>query len=344
MSVSIEVFSSARLSTSTVILKPRIPLARIYLISLTAYLERKLNMSKNPSREILHFTQDEDAAREIENYWTEERMENAKPIELPQLSQQEMEKLRQESGVQDNSTEESQRIESSDAEAKTAADAAGQPSKANVKKRPYWNGGKFFGTDNNGNNFTGSAEFVGCNKVVMTAAHCVVNPTTCQQYTNLLFRRAYKKGGGQKVSITSVMLYKSWCNGAQGNFVWDYAFLATSTTSGAGWLGLQLGVPYSSWTSIGYPSNYGGGKEMYEVVGNMGTNSGGIVQMLNNPMTFGASGGAWIGALSSNPGNSNYAIGVNSFINSSTPGSIYSPLFTAQTSALYQNAANYAGC
>ena len=110
-------------------------------------------------------------------------------------------------------------------------------------------------------------------------------------------------------------------------------------------MGLRTGIPYSSWTSIGYPGNYGNAQYMYQVIGTKGTVSNNIVQMVGNPMGHGSSGGAWIGDLSTsyNP-NANFAIGLNSFGHKGEPNNMYGPLFDGNTFNLYQYVAADQGC
>ena len=77
---------------------------------------------------------------------------------------------------------------------------------------------------------------------------------------------------------------------------------------------------------------------MQQVVGTKGLESRGRVQMLDNPFKHGASGGAWIGELTTSHVGGNYAIGLNSFILASQPDKMWSPLFDSKFVDLYHYA------
>lgn len=258
----------------------------------------------------------------IEQYWSEERMNAAIPMPMPNVTTEELNRmLNLQPGL--NEVIESSRV-------KDDLSSNGTPTRADVGQRPFWNGGKFFFTKDTGGDYVCSAEFVGNNRTIMTAAHCVFNATTKQWYKNFLFRRAYNNGGGQKVGWECLSIKTAYYSPSK-NYAYDYAFIYGDRDSGAGWLGYKSQIPYSSWTSIGYPVNYGNTQYMYKVVGTKGSNSGGVVQMKGNPMGGGSSGGAWIGDLTTPVVGGNYAIGLNSFHYTSEPNDEYSPLFNTTT-------------
>ena len=263
----------------------------------------------------------------IEEYWTAERLSAAAPFDLPTLSEAQLLRLLEPDEPTELPPESSLSIESYHPD---LAAAVGVPEPANVKERPFWNGGKFFFTADDGKNYWCTAEFTGNNRTVMTAAHCVMNAANGVWHTNFNFRRAYNNGNGQSVGWECMSVWPNWhTSGPQ--YPYDYAFIYTDTDSGAGWLGFKAGIPYSSWTSIGYPGNYGGGKLMYKVVGTKGTVANQIVQMVGNPMGGGSSGGAWIGDLTTSHVGGNYAIGLNSFGYGSEPNNTYGPLYDQST-------------
>ena len=300
-------------------------------------------VSPTPTPESISILETSKSARKIEEYWTEERMENAIPVPNPEISEEEFQRLINTPQEEESkSQEESKSVESSFVgESKVIVDTAGVPTRANVHERPFWNGGKFFFTKPDGGNYVCSAEFVGSNRVIMTAAHCLRSKDTGEWYSNFLFRRAYENGGGQKVGWECAVLWSDWFvgSGNPSNRKRDYGFLYADRDSGAGWLGLRTHIPYSTWTAIGYPSNYGSNKYMYKVDGSKGTVGNGIVEMKDNPMRSGNSGGAWIGDLTTSHVSGNYAIGLNSF-HRSDPTSEFGPYFDSNTFRLFEFAKN----
>lgn len=278
-------------------------------------------------------TYDDNDIKEILDYWTEERVKSAEPLELPSVSEEEFQKI---IGSPDLSTRpEPEEAESSD----PSSLVEGKVTQANVGERPFWNGGKFLFTKTDGKRYYCTSEFVANNHILLTAGHCVQNGDTGKMNTNFIFYRANTGGtSGQKVSIKTVKVSPNWAQ--PKNAAFDYAFMKTITQSGAGWLGYYTGMPFKNWTAIGYPGNFFGGQQMSRVDGSLGTIQSGIVQMKNNPMTQGASGGAWIGDLTIPHVGGNYAIGLNSFFRTDVPSSMYGPYFDGKFVQLYQEALN----
>lgn len=270
----------------------------------------------------------------VEAYWTEERLRDATPLPIPEVSEEEFQRLLQQEVAPGRPTN----VESVEA-GESAQSTPGVPERANVGERPFWNGGRLFFTKPDGKDYSCTGAFAGQNNIVLTAAHCVRDGQTGAWYRNFNFRRAYSNGGGQSVGWNCASAYYMWYT-PPNNYRYDYAFIRTTSTSGAGWLGWKTQIPYTSWTAIGYPQNYGSNQYMYKVVGDKGPISGNIVQMNNNPFNFGASGGAWIAELTTPHVGGNYAVGVNSFIRSSDPGRMWGPLFDADFAALYTKAVN----
>lgn len=273
------------------------------------------------------YTQDAQRQTEIDQYWTKERMQEAVPIPLPSLTSDEFEAL-----VLGPTTQVLQM---------TLPSGEGVPASAaypvNVEQRPYWNAGKLFFTTDNGQDMMGSAAFVGTNRVVMTAGHCVRNKDNGNWYRNFLFIRGgtghWYGWSGQRVGLSRIGCYYMWIG---GNHKYDYSFCAAASDSGAGWLGLTTDIPYSAFTSLGYPSNYDSANSMYAADGNKASVSGGVVRMTGNPMGPGCSGGPWVGNLSHDyKPDANIACGLNSFRYNNDPDSMYGPYFDAETWHLY---------
>jgi len=287
-----------------------------------------------PDTDILVSAVTDEQMRDIDAYWTPERMRAASPVELPTLARDELRQLIERS--RRDGTEEGIVLPSGPPQAWLR----GSPYAADVDKRPYWNGGALFFT-RDGSDYQCSAEFVGNDRVIMTAAHCLMDSDSGQWSTNVVFYRSYVGHwwgkGGQKVGVSCLCVKQGWRD--TGDETWDYGFCYTRDASGAGWLGFKTGAPYSSWTAIGYPENYGGTDDMYAVTGDKGQFTGGLVQMTGNPMGHGSSGGAWIGGLSEDyDPNGNFAIGLNAFKYDDDPSSGWGPLFDWNTWDLYEYA------
>jgi hypothetical protein len=273
------------------------------------------------------YVQDDEQQAEIDRYWTAERLQAAVPIELPTLTSEEFASL-----VLDPDVPAVPMTLPSGEGAPT-----GTPYRVDVDQRPYWNAGKLFFTTDGGQDMMGSAAFVGTNRVVMTAGHCVRNKDNGNWYRNFLFIRAgtghWWGWSGQRISLSRIGCYYMWIG---GNFRYDYSFCAAESDSGAGWLGLTPGIPYSAFTSLGYPSNYDNANSMYAADGNKAAVSGGIVRMTGNPMGPGCSGGPWVGNLSHDyDPNANIACGLNSFRYDADPDSMYGPYFDSDTMHLF---------
>jgi V8-like Glu-specific endopeptidase len=207
----------------------------------------------------------------------------------------------------------------------------GTPYKPNLNNLPYKLGGKLIMTFAGGRSSC-TATFVGATDVLLTAAHCIYNRTNSEWVRDVAFFRAYDNGGGQLFDWSCVGKFQGW--ESNNPYPWDYAFIKLRSR-GPGALGIKGGIPYTTFESIGYPVNYGNNQYMYAAVGNRGSISNKVVQMLGNPMTFGASGGSWIGE-------GRYAIGTNSHIYTNAPGNMYGPLFDANVIKLFNYVNN--GC
>lgn len=170
-----------------------------------------------------------------------------------------------------------------------------------------------------------SAEFVGdSNDVVMTAAHCVYDSKKQLWYDQFY---VYPKYNGVPVKMLDwecVAIYRQWSN---RDWRFDYAFIKLK---GKGPAALQLRAAQMplTWTSAGYPVNYGNNVLLAAVDGSYGDSDGGLVKMSDNPMGGGSSGGAWISGR--------MAIGLNSFQYENDTNSMWGPLFDASTIALHQ--------
>ena len=290
-----------------------------------------------PARPDIHVLS---AARSADDYWTADRMRAAKPMPEPQISEDELETHSQNSLLVQKQ-EPTLTIEPSDENIQqNAAYAEGEPEEANVNQRPFWNTGKLFFTAPDGD-FNCTAQFVGHKRVLMTAAHCIRDHKTGAWYKNFKFYQRYRNNSWDKsFQIGCMAVWSNWVTGTdQQNWTKDYGFLTTHFDSGAGWLGLKSGIPYTHWTSVGYPANYMEGRYLQKVNGRLGEKqSNGEVRMDGNPMKKGSSGGAWIAELNTENTSGNYAVGINAKIISHYPESTFGPYFDAKVFDLHKSA------
>lgn len=294
--------------------------------------------ASNNEADIKHFPE----TLSTENYWSAERMRNAKPMPEPEISDYEIQKLQEEAqSVTDSSTSEVLIIEPSPAKTNIDGSIPAKPAleRADVNQRPFWNAGKLYFSKSDGD-YVCSAQFVGHKRVLMTAAHCLRDKKTGDWYKNFMFYQRYEDGSSWNDSfkIGCAAVRNDWITGDDSwNWSKDYGFLTTFLDSNAGWLGMKSGIPYSSWTSIGYPSNYGDGKYLMKADGHMGEKlSHGVIRMDKNPMGPGSSGGAWIAELTTPTAEGNYAVGLNSYGNSGYPESMFGPYFDGQVFDLHK--------
>lgn len=207
-------------------------------------------------------------------------------------------------------------------------DADGVQTRADVGVLPYKAGGKLFFDTPSGPSSC-SAQFVGGSKrVLLTAAHCVVDDDG-NWYENWEFYRAYHAGGGQQVRLECISIWDGYYTPNPDNPDYDYAFIYTQIESSGGTMGLKM-IPYTPLTAIGYPAAKEGGQYMYKVSGTRGARQGNTVIMNDNTFEGGTSGGAWIGDL----GAGDWAVGLNS---RGTATYERSPYFDDTTWAVYQH-------
>ncbi|WP_432108600.1 trypsin-like serine peptidase [Streptomyces sp. AA1529] len=274
-------------------------------------------------------------------YWTDERMDQARPAPLRVVPAGEVGQYREDTTPGGTS----------DAFAPSGEMSTGlsssTPYKTDPNTRPFWNCGRIFFTDpQTGEDYWGSAAFTGHPYVIMTAAHNVVENGV--YFTKLLFYRSAWGMAigtyGQKIAIKAKYTPGQW--NSFGDERYDYAFLRAAEQSGAGWVGLDCrGCNlHADCTCVGYPQNYGAsGKDMYAVEG-CSRPAGVLIRMLGNPFNFGASGGPWIINFSSAyaPEN-NMAIAITTQMDLGGVPAVYSPAFDSNTFGLFAQCRDYTG-
>ncbi|MEB0140975.1 MULTISPECIES: hypothetical protein [unclassified Undibacterium] len=273
------------------------------------------------------------AARSV--YWTPERLRQATPMPAPKMSENDVYYFKNaKQQTRWNTT--SQTIEPVFPNAPlSGGKQQGVPTAANMAIMPYSTAGKLFFVNSRGEAYSCSAQFVGNTRTLLTAAHCIVDNVSGMAFSNFEFRQNYPNNNGQQgIQSYCLGINPAWVNRSHNMaFNVDYGFMRTTSESRGGALGLQSNVPYPNLTALGYPGNFGFGETMQTVDGTKGDISNNTVRMDNNPMTFGASGGAWT--------TSNYAVGVNSHISSAFPTSQFSPLFDSAAMDVYNRMAQY---
>ena len=114
-------------------------------------------------------------------FWTEERRKAAKP--WPHPAQMEAEKEAKDRG---------------EAAIRPMASMAAIPEvRADVSVMPYSAGGKLFFRTADDKLGSCTAQVVGNDSVLLTAAHCVFDANARRWHTHIVFHRAYADGGGQ---------------------------------------------------------------------------------------------------------------------------------------------------
>lgn len=171
-----------------------------------------------------------------------------------------------------------------------------------------------------------TAEFVGDSKdVLLTAAHCVYNKDSKRWYTSFSAAQKYKDGASEKTfGWQCAAIYSGW---AYGEYARDYAFIKVIGNSATA-LGLRAGNLPGVFRAAGYPQNFQGNERLMVVDGSLGPEGNGVVQMKDNPMRHGNSGGAWL--------DGDVAIGLNSFSYDSDVVNIWGPRFDSETLRLYE--------
>ena len=304
----------------------------------------------NSSAVVVHEFSPE-AAKDAQEYWTEERMREARPMPVPTLSEEEFETLRRLLEAEEIEpiaptyvSPAAPEYEGDDSPAKqdgsneSAAPAAFKTTKVpksefNNSKTPYYRNGKVFFRQG-GKDWVCSGASI-ANRALLTAGHCVFDKDKKEWSTHFQFCPSYNNGCYFNWKWYAKTLYtlKGWAE--QGNFRYDLAMVVTTSKLRyyVGTLGWHSeGYTFNDWMAVGYPaepiSGYTfDGRYMWRSHGDK-TNSGltGIIAMDNN-MTGGSSGGPWLDPTSWEGHMYFYANGINSFGYDSRPNVMYSPAF-----------------
>lgn len=291
--------------------------------------------------------------QELLDYWTEENMQNAIPIEtvidVKKLSKEQIEPWVQdaptvimESQSPDYGFDEGLETDLID----QAFHSTENPSPlsfrtnrvSNTSAAPYSTVGKMYMTFNN-EKYVGTG-WVVAEQAVFTAGHCVYEKSLGGWADKILFVPQFNNGSAPvgRWTGTTIHSLKGWTNNR--DFKYDMGAFQVNKpirpkTGSLGWMA-NYPPNQGAYTSIGYPAqtipgyNFNGNK-MWQCVGDYigGSNP---IRMHNN-MTGGCSGGPWVVTKNRKL----YANGLNSFRYTSQPNHLYTPYFGQGFINLYNN-------
>ena len=313
----------------------------------------------------------QESRAETVNYWTTQRMENAKPVQIS---------TRKASVAESASTPAPQGpperiapVAPGGGSPSAALSAGTQPAATTSNgysypypftryevftpytKFPYSTNGKVFFTDD-GTNFVCSGTAVSSeNKsVVWTAGHCVHDGGDGTYHTNWMFVPAYKDGNAPLGRWTARELWTLNGWSINGSFKYDLGAAVVNRDSlgrllvnRVGGEGIAWNHPYPQhWTDFGYPqaSPFNGNRQnvctaSYARQDNPDSVSGPSTIGIGCDMTGGSSGGGWIMNFSRNGG---FVNSVNSYkyISPSEPLAMYGPYHGDGAANLYNAVRN----
>ncbi|PGU52816.1 trypsin-like serine peptidase [Bacillus cereus] len=293
---------------------------------------------QNDNSNIVSFTKEE--GLKVLEYWTSERKMNANPLS----NEENLKEL-------NNSLQYNETNPVLPSDLKFTDSFLGRPYPANLKRSPYDCGGKFFLTKVTGGtkeDFVASAQFVGHQQMILTAAHAVRERGTGNYYENLLFIHGYEYTtlGGEKGTpylIQRVLTPDEFINTKEATGEYDYAFCRVNKGF-TKYLGFGLNRQGGKGTpllSMGYPHNYNGGYLMNRVDGTTGETYEKYFLMENNPMGKGCSGGAIMTdlILGDTPFK-DVVVGINSVVSLDGKKIVRSPIFNQQTMDIFHQVLN----
>lgn len=250
---------------------------------------------------------DEKKILKVSNYWTEDRIKNATPMNV---------KLKAEFPIE-----------------KRDNNLGGEVISVNVRNAPYKAGGKIVFTYS-GKDYMGSAEFCGEKNLILTAAHCLRDMETGEWADNVSFILGYEPDYSFGIyPISTLALKTMWYK--EKKYRWDYGFgVIAKKSQGSFSLDYDLNINTGEATAFGYPSNYYAGLKMVSVTERIEDNpyEAGTLKMEGNDMGGGCSGGAWVKK------GTNTAISLNSFSYEGIDDVEYGPKFDEKFENLVQYA------
>ena len=135
----------------------------------------------------------------------------------------------------------------------------GQSSPANVAVLPHSMVGKLFFMVGTSPGYC-TAQLIGDDDIVLTAAHCVRDKNNGTFYSKFSFIPGYRDGTDRFSAVSCVGTWSTFHS--PPNYAVDYAFGKLKSPLKGG-LGLKSGLPATEWISVGYPFNatMGAGEE-----------------------------------------------------------------------------------
>jgi V8-like Glu-specific endopeptidase len=234
-----------------------------------------------------------------EEYWTEERRAQAKPVPMPTPGPGERPAERAETlakgpvGHTPHSYGREKHVE------QHLQPHAGGQAVAQPLAYPYRTVGKLFFTQN-GSNLSGSAALISPN-ILLTAGHCVYKGGWS---ANVAFYPSYGKRTSSDPFYRFNYSYEAcWTAWSQNsNRAYDYGMIWVDAAPGnqIGWLGTLWNAPTANrtWDAVGYPGQPSppfNGNTMDEALGQFASSStSGVIGLTNDNMEQGSSGGPWI--------------------------------------------------
>jgi len=226
---------------------------------------------------------------DIQEYWTKERRDKAKPKPLPEVPDQETDGDRPSpkkpiiTPPHTSKNHKNRDLEVSEGLAILVADPASFPWRCNGKLYFTWKGEDWVGS-------AGSILL----EVLLTAGHNKYDEGEWSD--DFMYWPGYPEYDKEPKSFgwSRVSIFTAWME--DRNFAFDYAMIHTDEPlTGIGSMGVirNLSPEGKTWTAIGYPAEppYGG-EQMYKTTGKYVSGTS-IITMDNNDMTRGSSGGNW---------------------------------------------------
>jgi len=255
---------------------------------------------------------------EILNFWTEERMKSAVPMDIMVVD------LNNETYAPE--FEKQKYISFED------FNQGGTRECPNPGTHPYATVGKLF-FNTGGGQSSCTATSVG-GDVILTAGHCVSNARG-GFYGNIMFCPQFRDGQCPRGRFTAsrVVCHARYHNG--GEFARDVAFakMSAGLQGAVGAIGILVNVGRDQQCdAMGYPGNVGGGQRMIMSTGrqSMGhTNRNPPTVKFPSRMTYGSSGGSWI-VQGRNVANSNVSYGNPQ----QDPNNFYGPYYDGEIQSL----------
>ena len=298
-----------------------VPLSCLLMLTATPLWAAKVDVeggSKDFGNTVLNI---QNTATESANYWTPERLRQVKPAELLSFT------------IPDELKQLFRSVEHK-------SPTYGNPVQVDATDKPFRHGGLLVFTTPSGASNACTAQFVDNDRVLMTAAHCIMDRTTLQWNRNFMFYQEYRNGKYSKaIDWKCASILSQFEVPGIDAMSADYGFFYMAADSHHGHYQSVANAGHQTWVSLGYPQNYGSGQYMYAVNGqSMGAPRNKIVGMADNPFVGGgSSGGPWLADYKSGSDEYNYVIGINSFTSPNYPNSMFSPYFDSFTIGLYEH-------